>query len=289
MGFALLLLAIVFLTSLPMGFADSEDRKVEFATNVEETLGHFWALEKNLDENNAELALVHATHPIAELYDSMSEKLADNPKFDATLQQTLMDLQHKATTDVDRETAQLAINEAKEIIEEARIIVVGEELSNKDHFKAKVAVNLLEISKEEYQEAVSNGEIKEIAEFQDGSAFVLRSKIILSSMNVSFDQAEEFKKNFNSIEAAYKRNSEPLMVSALVDLVIEKAKTLSGESFVESLIFASPKEQVRYGVEPENVECNQGKILLLNNDNNRPACVFESSVDKLVERGWKRS
>jgi len=64
-----------------MAFADFEEQ-LEFGSELQETLGHFWALEQNLDENNAELAIVHATHPIAELYDSMSEKLADNPEFD---------------------------------------------------------------------------------------------------------------------------------------------------------------------------------------------------------------
>ncbi|MEC4848913.1 MAG: PEFG-CTERM sorting domain-containing protein, partial [Nitrosarchaeum sp.] len=52
-------------------FAESDQDKLSFASSLEETLGHFWALENNLDEKNAELALVHATHPISELYESM--------------------------------------------------------------------------------------------------------------------------------------------------------------------------------------------------------------------------
>jgi hypothetical protein len=72
-----ILLTFAFV-SLPMAFADSEE-KLEFGSELQETLGHFWALELNLDENNSELALIHAAHPIAELYGSMSEKLADHP------------------------------------------------------------------------------------------------------------------------------------------------------------------------------------------------------------------
>ena len=84
--------------------------------STNQTLGHFWALEQNLDENNAELALVHATHNCRTLYGSMSEKLADNSfDFDAKLQQTLLDLQHKANTEVTREDAHLqAIDDAKQ-------------------------------------------------------------------------------------------------------------------------------------------------------------------------------
>ena len=50
---ALLVFAIV---SLPIVFADSEE-KLEFGSELQETLGHFWALEQNLDENNAELVI----------------------------------------------------------------------------------------------------------------------------------------------------------------------------------------------------------------------------------------
>ena len=73
--------SIIVLGTVPVAFADSE--KVEFAAYVEETLGHFWALEQNLDDNNAELALVHATHPIAELYNLMKPHLqATDPQLD---------------------------------------------------------------------------------------------------------------------------------------------------------------------------------------------------------------
>ena len=76
-----------------MVFADTEtDAKLEFAGTLEETLGHFWALEMNLDESNSELAIVHATHPIAELFDTMSIHLEGNPEFKAKLEQTLFEL-----------------------------------------------------------------------------------------------------------------------------------------------------------------------------------------------------
>src|SRR5574338_924817 len=123
--FAALFLAVGF------SFAYAEDdEKLSFAGYLEETLGHFWAIEKNLDDKNAELALVHATHPIAELYDSMKPELKEaNPEFDAKVQKTLMDLRIKTGPDVTREDAQAALDEAKSIIEEARILVVGEETS----------------------------------------------------------------------------------------------------------------------------------------------------------------
>jgi hypothetical protein len=90
-----IVLAITLIIILPsqFAFAEYDDDKLSFAGSLEETLGHFWAIEKNLDDDNAELALVHATHPIAELYDSMKPELKEaNPEFDIKIQKTLTDL-----------------------------------------------------------------------------------------------------------------------------------------------------------------------------------------------------
>ncbi len=76
---------ITIVSSGSVAFADTDyDEKLAFAGSLEETLGHFWAIEQNLDDNNAELALVHATHPIAELYATMKPDLQKNdPQLDA--------------------------------------------------------------------------------------------------------------------------------------------------------------------------------------------------------------
>ena len=124
--------------------AQTYDEKLEFAGYLEESLGHFWAIEQNLDDNNAELALVHATHPIAELYLLMKPELVEaNPEFDSKVQQTLMQLAKKTGQDVTRQDAQIAINDAKQVIEEARDIVVGQETSNELGFQVLLIQNLL--------------------------------------------------------------------------------------------------------------------------------------------------
>jgi hypothetical protein len=281
----LLVFAIV---SLPMAFADSEE-KLEFGSELQETLGHFWALEQNLDENNAELALVHATHPIAELYGSMSEKLADNPDFDAKLHQTLLDLQHKANTEVTREEAQQAIDDAKAIVAEAQAMVIGD-LANDDAFKAQLANILLETSKVEYAEAVNDGIIEEMAEFQDGSAFVWRAKELLATMNIDSLIADSISSNIVAVEQAYAERASPTEVSALVDNVIADFEIVSGVQSTESEhmeeAFQSPRHQLNSGVSPNEIECKPQMVLVLNNDDSRPACVTESGADKLESLAW---
>ncbi len=230
------LLAIVAVgsSSALFVYADESDpireEKLEFAGTLEETLGHFWALEQNLDENNSELALVHATHPISELYDTMSEHLEDNPDFDAKLQQTLTDLQNKASTDVTREDAQSAIDDAKGIIMEARELVVGEKLSDDTNFKMQLINQLLETAKVEYKEAVTDGMIEEMAEFQDGSAFVWRSQQIFAEIEDEVEPTDAGRINdlYVTVWDNFDQKSNPEDVEDIIDAVIYEFEELSG-------------------------------------------------------------
>ena len=264
---AMLLLAVIVVgsTTTSFVFADEGDKsdreeKLEFAGTLEEALGHFWALEQNLDENNSELALVHATHPISELYDTMSEHLEDNPNFDAKLQQTLTDLQNKANTDVSREDAQIAIDEAKEIIEEGRDIIVGEQLSSDSSFKMQLANGLLETAKVEYKEAVVDGAIEEMAEFQDGSAFVWRSQQILAEIEEEIEPTDADRINdlYIAVWNDFDQKSNPEDVEDVIDAVIYEFEELSGfaskPSEHEEEVFSSSSSDEEIKEEESNKE-----------------------------------
>ena len=314
------ILSIIILASLPLAFAESDaDGKLEFAGTLEETLGHFWALEMNLDEANSELALVHATHPISELYETMSTHLEANPEFNEKLGKTLLELKDNANTKVTRNDAQSAIEDAKEIIQEARDIVIGDELSNDSAFKAQLINSLLETSKVEYTEAIENGEIIEIAEFQDGSAFIWRSQQIFKEIRDDIENSNKVSDTYVQIWEAYEQRHTPAQVSILVDELISKFEITSGveseksshmeevfgteantslelketvqmsseisdENNVSSL---SPLKQIKEGVEPKNIQCKE-QLKLIFKSSGSPACVKETSVQKLVSLGWSQ-
>ncbi len=288
------LTVLITLGSIPFVFAASHnDDKLEFAGTLEETLGHFWALEQNLDEENAELALIHATHPIAELYDTMSMHLEDNPEFDAKLKETLLDLQNKANTEVSREDAQTAIDKAKEIISEARMIVVGEDLSNDSTFKIQLINQLLETAKVEYQEAVSDGIIGEMAEFQDGSAFVWRSQQILDTISDLENQAvDDIESKYDDLWAIFDSRADPSAMKSITDEIISEFVEISGveskesEHMMETFGQLPPLQQVKEGIAPEDVECKSGFELIFKASVGSPACVSPATATKLVALGW---
>ena len=301
-----ILFALIILGTTQFVFADSErNNKLEFAGTLEETLGHFWALEMNLDEKNSKLALVHATHPISELYETMSEHLRDNPDFAQKLEQTLFELKDKASTDVTREEAQLAIDYSKEIIQEAREIVVGPQLSDDSKFKMQLINGLLETSKVEYKEAIDDGVIVEMAEFQDGSAFVWQSQQIFKSLENNLEQtdSERINEYYEQVWSDFDDRSDPKDVTDSLDAVIHEFEELSGILSVESshveasekkennasamaLSKMSPNAQMKHGVDSADVKCRQGFELVMKNSDGSAACINSHSVEKLIQRGW---
>jgi predicted secreted protein with PEFG-CTERM motif len=228
-----LLMTSVLLTTTfsQLSSAESYQDKVDFASSLEETLGHFWALEQNLDDKNAELALIHATHPIAELYDSIKPQLkAANPQLDAQVQDILMNLQNRANTDMSREQAQQAIDDAKGVVDIARSTVVGDELSKDPMFKLDLMKVLLDTSMAEYGEAVSDGMIEEMAEFQDGSAFVWRSQQIFETIRSDVDShiADEIDEAYGNLWDAYDKKADPSQVEMLAGSIIHEIDEVLG-------------------------------------------------------------
>ncbi len=48
----------------------------------------------------------------------------------------------------------------------------------------------------------------------------------------------------------------------------------------------APLKQLAMGIDPHEIQCASGQILVFKSSNWRPACVGESSFDILLERGW---
>ena len=153
------LFAMLFAVGFSLAYADDSEKE-SFASALEETLGHLHALELNLDDSKSDLATAHATHPIAELYDTMKPELQEHDKaFDAKFESALNGLAGK-TIGKPRNDAQKAIDEVKDLVEQARIIVVGEKLSSDPNFRLGLIKELVETAESEYEEAISDGKVK---------------------------------------------------------------------------------------------------------------------------------
>ena len=66
----------------------------------------------------------------------------------------------------------------------------------------------------------------------------------------------------------------------------DRFKPEHGTPPIETGKLVSPKKQASQGIDPPAVKCNEGLFLVLKFSDNSPACVKQSTVDILYERGW---
>lgn len=260
-----ILVAAGFVMSIPsLVFAtedDSMSEKIEFGAALEESLGHFKALEDNLNDGNTQLAMTHATHPIAELYHIIKPTLdAADPDLNTRLGVILDDLADKASTSVSRNQAQSAIEQAKGVIEEARTAVIGNELSSDHTFKLMLMRTLLETSIAEYGEAVADGAIHEMAEFQDGSAFVWRAEQILNTVKDDLDGGdyEELVEIFDEINAAYDQRADPSVVDERTRYLLAEIDQILGIEDGRETTLLDYVENINILLEDARAEYNAG-------------------------------
>lgn len=61
----------------------------------------------------------------------------------------------------------------------------------------------------------------------------------------------------------------------------------SGNFFTKTLqVHLPPLQQIRLGMEPEDLVCSEGLVKIEKLSDNSIACVKPSTAEKLVERGW---
>jgi len=158
------------------------------------------------------------------------ELKAASPDLDAQVKETLLDLQNKANTEVSREQAQQAIDDAKVVIAIARSTIVGDELSEDTVFKTELMKVLLQTSIAEYGEAVADGVIGEMAEFQDGSAFVWKSQQIFNEIksDVPAHEAEEIDELYVDLWAAYDAKADTSQIAVLANGIIHELDEILG-------------------------------------------------------------
>ena len=239
----------------------SMSEKLEFGAALEVTLGHFRALEQNLDAGNGNLAKTHATHPVAELYDSMKPTLAAaDPALDQRFGSILDELRDKASTEVSRSEAQSAIDYAKEAVEEARMAVIGADLSSDHTFKLKIMTALLKTSIAEYGVAVSDGRITEMAEFQDGAAFVWRAEQILRTAEGDLEGSdyEELVKGFDEINEAYDDRLHPSEIDERTSYLLAEIDGILGVTDSEEDKLLTYVDNINMLLEEARREYNAG-------------------------------
>lgn len=75
--------------------------------------------------------------------------------------------------------------------------------------------------------------------------------------------------------------------NGLISGVGKNGSMITNQS-TKSITALSPLQQFKSGVMAKNVQCKQGFVLVLKNEDNSPACVKQETSKIFIERGWAK-
>ena len=209
--------------------------QVGFVSNIEQIRGHLNAAMMNKEAGNTTLAKAHTLHPIAEIYSSIEPQISNaNITLNETLATNLNQLSEivnvSSIEEFDAQSQRIngLLNQTLQ-----QVIPIG--TADNSTFRLGVVADLLSIAGVEYGEAVENGTVKEIVEYQDGQAFVSRAQDVFSQtsptlpsdLNAEVQEANTF---FSDLDGAIQNKSNPEVVNRSIGAIIHEISELTGVS-----------------------------------------------------------
>jgi hypothetical protein len=207
--------------------------QVDFVSNIEQIRGHLNAAIMNKEAGNNSLAKAHTLHPIAEIYSTIEPSISNiNSTLNNTLASDLNQFSQMVNTSSVDEFEKQSQKINRVLNQTIPQIIPSEALSNSS-FNLGVALDLLSIAATEYGEAVENGTIKEIVEYQDGQAFVSRAQNVFSQasptlspeMNPNVEETVQF---FSTLNVAIQNKSNPEVVDRSIGAIIHEISEITG-------------------------------------------------------------
>ena len=208
---------------------------VDFSSNIEQIRGHLNAAVMNKEAGNNTLAKAHTLHPIAEIYSTIEPQITNA---NTTLNETLSANLNQLSRIVNMSLAKEFDSQSKKIsglLNQTIKQVIPSATADNSTFKLGVVSNLLSIAGKEYGEAVENGLIKEIVEYQDGQAFITRAEDVFMQASSTIPQemdpeVQETKQFFSDINNSIQNKSSPEVVDKSIEAAIHEISEITGIS-----------------------------------------------------------
>jgi hypothetical protein len=209
---------------------------VEFVSSIEQIRGHLEQALINKESGNNTLAQTHSLHPIEEVYSSIEDQLVNQ---NSTLNQTLSGALQNLSSTVTNATLQdfeSQIDYVNMLLNNSvQAVVPSSELNNNPAFNASVVGRLLSLAGHEYEEAVANGTIKEVVEYQDAQAFIHRADSIFKSSASRMNQTlahevEEVNEFFSNLNGAVNNRDDPETAETTINGIIHRLAEITGLS-----------------------------------------------------------
>ncbi|HXW11834.1 MAG TPA: hypothetical protein VD694_03665 [Nitrososphaeraceae archaeon] len=208
---------------------------VDFDSNIEQIIGHLEQAIANKEIGNTTLAKAHTLHPIEEIYSSIAVQIdAADPGLNQSLSSSLGQLSNM----VDNSTVEEFKSKASDInglLNDTVGKVIPVQEINDSGFNLMVVGNLLSVANNEYKEAIENGQLKEIVEYQDGQAFISRANSIFNETSPLIPQEMSadvpvINGFFTDLRNAVQEKSNPEVVSNAIGSITHEIAEVTGIS-----------------------------------------------------------
>jgi hypothetical protein len=207
---------------------------VEFVSNIEQIRGHLDQAVINKEVGNNTLAEAHVHHPIEEVYSSIEVELANqNSALNQTLSSTLQNLT-SSVINAELEDFESQVDYIDMLLNDSvQAVVPSSEIDDNVAFNLSVVARLLDVAGHEYEEAVANGTIMAVVEYQDGQAFIDRAMSIFNSTAGRIDpsmapEVEEVNEYFSILNSQVMNKEEPSNVGTTITGVIHELAEITG-------------------------------------------------------------
>src|ERR687897_2231349 len=222
-------------TLTPIADQGLNSTQVDFASNIEQIRGHLNAAVMNKEAGNNTLAQAHTLHPIAEIYSSIEPQISNasstlNETLATNLNQLSQIVNTSSTDEFDSQSQRI-----NGILNQTLQQVIPIETANNSTFRLGIVSDLLSIAGEEYGEAVENGSIKEIVEYQDGQAFISRAQDVFSQTSPTLSseldtEVRETNGFLSDLNSAIQNKSSPEVVNRSIGAIIHEMSEITGIS-----------------------------------------------------------
>ena len=260
-------------SSQPSGQASPapvDPEAVRVGAALEQIRGHHLASLELFRAGDATGSLAHATHPVAEIIDSIRSDLTDAGVDTAALEATLQGV-ISAAQGTSVEALEMAIDAADAAVRGAADAVAGAAPSNA--YVGSVISSLLATASHEYNEAIVDGAVAETVEYQDAYAFVTRAHELYHSIEAAVvaaaaHEAEEIEEALETLEAALPSVQPPAALTSTDD--VAAAAALIGHE-LEEVVGALAVTEADPAAEQAAIEELLDEVLVLVGSDQRDA------------------
>jgi len=206
---------------------------VDFVSNIEQIKGHLNAAVMNKQAGNNTLAQAHTFHPIAEIYSRIEPQISTaNSTLNQTLSSNLNQLSQMVSNSIV-DQFDMQAQKVNGLLNQTVQQVVPVETANNATFNLMVVSDILPIASTEYGEAVGNGKVTEIVEYQDGQAFVSRAQSVFGQTSSRIPQEmtpkiQETNQFFSDLNNAIQNKSNPEVIDASIREITHEISGITG-------------------------------------------------------------